>query len=719
MNMSENATITPGFRTDHSLISLKLQLHDQKRVPGFWKLNTSLLVDKDYVDRIKGVIDSSSKFFKSQNTNPDLLWELVKAEVRGESIKYSSFKKKQRIDILKNTESQLKLLYDEQDANPTFDKEQKNSELEEKVRDIVSYENKGAIVRSKLQWLNEGERSSKFFLNLEKKKYDSKTITILKDKDDHVITAPEQILIEQRDYYEKLYTSEANDHTDTYEDIFYPNTGNKLTEEDRQLLEKCIEIEEMKNTVQQLKNNKSPGIDGLPAEFYKIFWNDIKHILFESFNFSIYSGKLSISQRQGVISLLPKPDKDPHYLKNWRPISLLTTDYKILSSTIASRLKNKLQNIIHTDQTGFLKGRYIGENVRNVIDIIDYIEKENMSGIILTIDYEKAFDKIEWNFIFKTLKYFNFGNAFINLVKLLYTDISSCCVNNGWSTQFFSLSRGVRQGCPLSPYLFILCAEILGNAIRNDSNVKGVKLKNRNAESILKMSQYADDTIFLENHQESIRNVIDLIKKFYLISGLKMNTSKTKIACIGKNRHAVQGQIKHKFPDLQWVTDKIHILGITIPLSSNDTLLRELNYTPKLIEMKNTFNKWKKRKLSLYGKNVIIKNFGGASFSYLFSVIPSPDEKLWKEFDSIVREFLWDSSTTKIKHSTLYKPFDEGGINLLDFCSFDKALKMKWIKYMIQKPDTPLGVMMLKNIEKYKETLWHANMTVKVLLTTQ
>ena len=120
-----------------------------------------------------------------------------------------------------------------------------------------------------------------------------------------------------------------------------------------------------------------------------------------------------------------------------------------------------------------------------------------------------------------------------------------------------------------------------------------------------------------------------------------------------------------------------------------------------------------KRKLSLYGKNGIIKNFGGASFSYLFSVIPSPDDKLWKEFDSIVREFLWDSSTTKIKHSTLYKPFDEGGINLLDFCSFDKALKMKWIKYMIQKPDTPLGVMMLKNIEKYKETLWHANMTVK------
>ena len=134
------------------------------------------------------------------------------------------------------------------------------------------------------------------------------------------------------------------------------------------------------------------------------------------------------------------------------------------------------------------------------------------------------------------------------------------------------------------------------------------------------MSQYADDTtIFLENHQESIRNVIDLIKKFYLISGLKINTSKTKIACIGKNRHAVQGQIKHKFPDLQWVTDKIHILGITIPLSSNDTLLRELNYTPKLIEMRNTFNKWKKRKYLFMEKCNNQKLWWCLIFIFIFS----------------------------------------------------------------------------------------------------
>ena len=126
---------------------------------------------------------------------------------------------------------------------------------------------------------------------------------------------------------------------------------------------------------------------------------------------------------------------------------------------------------------------------------------------------------------------------------------------DGLHSSFHLVGGGVRQGCPL----FILCAEILGNAIRNDSNVKGVKVKNRKAESILKISQYADDTIiFLKNHQKSIRNLIDSINKYYLISFLKMNTSKTKITCIGKNRHVVQGQIKHKFPDLQWVTDKIH-----------------------------------------------------------------------------------------------------------------------------------------------------------------
>ena len=116
-----------------------------------------------------------------------------------------------------------------------------------------------------------------------------------------------------------------------------------------------------------MKNNKTPSVDGIPIEFYKIFWHDIKDILYDSYCYSIESGSLSISQKQGIITLIPKQEKDTHYLKKWRPISLLTVDYKILSSALATRLKSELITLIHEDQTGFVKGHYIGESIRKVI----------------------------------------------------------------------------------------------------------------------------------------------------------------------------------------------------------------------------------------------------------------------------------------------------------------------------------------------------------------
>ena len=138
----------------------------------------------------------------------------------------------------------------------------------------------------------------------------------------------------------------------------------------------------------------------------------------------------------------------------------MNCDYKIATKAIAARMKKVLPDIINNDQTGFLKGRSISENVRLIDSIITYTETQNIPGILLFIDFEKAFDTLEWNFIVKTLRY--------------YTDISSCIQNNGWSSDFFNLTRGVRQRCPLSPYLFILCVEILGSAIRNHDQIKGI-----------------------------------------------------------------------------------------------------------------------------------------------------------------------------------------------------------------------------------------------------
>ena len=180
----------------------------------------------------------------------------------------------------------------------------------------------------------------------------------------------------------------------------------------------------------------------------------------------------------------------------------LNCDYKIASKAIASRIKTFLPKLIPDDQTGFLKGRCINENIRLVDSVIKYTEERNIPGFLLFIDFEKAVDTLEWPFISKTLQHFGFGPSLINWIERFYCNIESCILNNRWAnaSNFFKLSRGVRQDCPLSPYLFILSAEILADAIRRKQRIKGIEINGID----FKLCQYADDTtLILDGSEES------------------------------------------------------------------------------------------------------------------------------------------------------------------------------------------------------------------------
>ena len=159
-------------------------------------------------------------------------------------------------------------------------------------------------------------------------------------------------------------------------------------------------------------------------------------------NYSKQKGKLSMSQRRGVITLLHKKGKDEEQIKNWRPISLLNIDYKIMTKVLARRLEKVIDHIIHPNQSGFIKGRFIGEGIRFVEDLIEYSDNYYKNGILLQLDFEKAFDSIEWDFMLRVVKKFGFGPDFINWIKLCYTDISSTVINAGFTSQWFTLSRG-------------------------------------------------------------------------------------------------------------------------------------------------------------------------------------------------------------------------------------------------------------------------------------
>ena len=206
---------------------------------------------------------------------------------------------------------------------------------------------------------------------------------------------------------------------------------------------------ELSKSIKTFKNEKkTPGTDGLTAEFYKFFWNDIKYLLLSSINFALQYGRLSTEQRRGIISPLPKKDKDRLYLKNWRPISLLNVDYKILAKALGNRIISFLPTLIDEDQTGYIKKRFIGNNIRIIEVILLYTNKNKVTGILLTIYFEKAFYSLKWGFLKKCLQAFNFGQRFVSYINVLYSDISPLFsimgIFHAGSTQKKESGKGVR-----------------------------------------------------------------------------------------------------------------------------------------------------------------------------------------------------------------------------------------------------------------------------------
>ena len=279
----------------------------------------------------------------------------------------------------------------------------------------------GALIRSRCTHINEHEKPTSYFLNGK-----SKHIRTLNFGGER-ISDPQKILDVRRQYFFKFYSqpaeTEANDKdmTKYLDNIDIPC----ISDESKLLCDLPLTITEIEKAIKCMANNKTPGPDGIPVEFYKIFWSEVSSLVHESFQKAYELRQLSDSQRQGVINLIPKKDKDLTELKSWRP-----------------------------DQIGYMKNRFCGENTRLIADVMEFCKIKNSSCIILLVDFEKAFDTVNWSLLNKTIIRYGFGKSFRKWLSILYKNSESCVKNNEHVSSFFKLSKGIRQGCPISALLF-------------------------------------------------------------------------------------------------------------------------------------------------------------------------------------------------------------------------------------------------------------------------
>jgi exonuclease III len=706
----KDTNIIPGYMTDHSCTTLVIELPDTNRGKGLWKFNSTLTKNQTLKNQIRETIKNTVS--DNPNTNDGLLWDVLKCQMRGTCISFASHKNKQEKCRFQQIEKEImkgEEMKQNQIAN-NINIEEINEKLETlsyELNQIIEEKTMGCALRSKVSWYEEGDRSSKLFLNLEKSKGEAKTIRKLKTESGKVVTDLKNILEEQERFYHNLYKKppqHLNHHSRETEKEIWNTQGPSISDDQWDDLTKPIEENEIWDIIKDSPLNKSPGTDGLTTEFYKEYWPLIKPYLIDSLNYGLNRGELNISQKRGVISLIPKPQKDLEELKNWRPITLLNQDYKYLTKALAIRLEKTLDNIISSDQSGFVKGRYIGCNLQRTQNLIELCKEENINGSLINIDFEKAFDTISWEFISKALKKLNYPPKFISWISTLYKEIETCVINNGHTTTFFKPERGVRQGCPISPYLFIISSEIMNRWLKVKLEDHGI-IDNKGINYFI--TQFADDTSFsIVNNKNAMHDLFYHLNEYGLISGLKLNINKTEILPLGTSNET---DIPKRYR--RHVKEEVKYLGCTIKKDYKETT--NINIKEASIKIDNLISKWIHRKTTLSGKIAIIKSLLLPQLTYILTNMNSPDDKTIQEIDKKLYKFMNNGGSEKIKRTILIGNYDEGGYKMTDLQSYTKAIKMNWItrlcsidgvwkQYIINKMKVNIEYMARCNI-KYKD----------------
>jgi exonuclease III len=649
--------------SDHKGIRMAIQVGKHiNRGPGYWKLNAAVLESRETLCALHRIVDDVSKDHWSLQD-----WDDLKLAMKSQLILEAEAKQKaDRIE--ENTEKHiLRDLQRKYILNPgRREFEEDYLKQKEKVIELQKSKIRGQLIRSRERYLVNGELPKGAWLKRNLKKVKNNLVGSLKS-DGVSYQDPNDLVSLTKTFYETLYRDDPETaETKLAQEEILKFSKSQVPHLVQLKLDQPITLAEVLTAIKSTKKNKSPGLDGLTAEFYHSMSAKIAPLMLRTFQKAYEEGHLSESQRSGLITTIFKKG-DPEELKNYRPISLLNVDAKILSKILANRLKLAMKYIIHVDQK-CISSRFILENSRQILDLIAYIEAKKLNAALVFLDQEKAFDRVRWSFLHRTLENFGFGPVFRRWIETVYRDSQSQVRVNDFISTPFKLGRGVRQGDPLSPLLYVITIEAVANAIRENPDFVGVLLPGL-PETHAKVSLYADDTtIYASSIQDLnvLKSILDLYGK---ASGAKVNFTKSE---------GILFRLP-KPPDeeftLSWVQN-LTSLGIKV----GKNISQEDVWEPLLIQIQKTASGLSKRKLTIKGRVHAVKTFILSKLRYTANVYCIGKEYRAK-FEKIMWEFIWEGKPRgRISRDIMMQPTEMGGLAVPHFESVLKAIQIQWVK---------------------------------------
>lgn len=645
----------PRGISDHSPILLKLNVGPAP-ADCLWRLSRYWVSD----DRIAPGAELAVREYWAANppaTVPASTWEDFKFHARDHYQKAIGSTRRQSGEALLQAERRAGRLEAQYTANKD---ETCRIDLQCAMREVTLLRvaaTRKIMLHQSQRIFEQGERTGRLLAWLSREQAATTSVANIKEASGRLLSDPRDINRCFASYYEDLYSSRVQysaDELQTYIDAIELPC---LSVAARQRLDAPLTLKEIQTAIGSLQSGKTPGDDGFPVEFYKEHVDTLAIRLLEVLNASFDSDSLPPSMSRAVIIVIPKPGKDPDLCSSYRPISLLNVDAKILAKVLATRLNTVILSLIHGDQTGFMPGKGTDINLRRLFTVIASSTGEGGAGVVASLDAEKAFDSVEWEYLWHILPRFGMGPKFVKWVRLLYSGPTARVRTNGVLSASFPLHRGTRQGCPLSPALFALAIEPLAVILRAATAVRGMSFPPLTE----KVSLYADDMLlYLQDDQQSLGAALSIINQFGAFSGVRVNWDKSLLFSLS----GVPRPIDSTTP-LKRVA-QFKYLGIQVQLDQRKYL--EDNVYPILQRFIQRCSVWKTLPLTPVGRINLIKMSFLPKFLYAFRHTPVPiPNSFFVKLDQAITSFVWAGAAPRIAKHTLQLSLMEGGLSLPNF----------------------------------------------------